>query len=320
MNTEISMYFGKKAGDQATKPLPPPPKPPAHPIKRYCKNLDKKLPKVDETGFAYKPQDGVVGHAAKKSRKYFNTAQSLRDFLPANPHYVSHPRERAQAHKQGKYWNFLDMKKALEEFYVPAGLKIVIICPELYDRDLLAVDQKFKASGGRAGVMSPCPKCHTNYYMRIVGWTSQRQSTQKVLNPQLTQDVIIGTIYGCHNTSTGCCTQQLSGNVGNKTRAKPITFTSYCGEIWKQFPDTIRRRYLDYVQDMDDRATELMLSPGFCDRLLFHNGNFEGFANDMWEAMKLQDPAFSHFFDDDGIFRTSFQSPEWSTATAEWTS
>lgn len=267
-----------------------------HPIQQYLRDLTKQLPRVDDTGFAYKAKEGTRGHQSKASREYFNNPQRLQRELPANPHFVAHPRVRAKSHvSAGKFWTDQDMKKARDEFYIPAETKVIVICPELYDRDLLRKSDAHRTTKG--GLMSPCPKCKTNYYVRIHKWTSRKPSTQKVVNQKLTQDIIIGAIYGCFNRSTGCCKATSQSTItseekdgeqeGQKKGGEPSTFTAYTGEVWNQFPDSIRRRYLDYVSDIDDRNTQLMLSPGFCDRLLFYKGSFEEFTLEMKEAQSF---------------------------------
>lgn len=146
--------------------------------------------------------------------------------------------------------------------------------------------------------MSRCPKCGSNIYMRIIGWTTSRPTCQKVMNQQLTQDTGIGALFGCHSVSSGCCERQKVGKTGNRTRDVPSRFTSYTGDIWKQYPISVRRRYLDYVQDIEDRETELMMSPGYADWLLFNKGSFEEFARQIEMVMNLLDQAATNSYRD----------------------
>ena len=248
-------------------------KPAVHPIQSYLREFVKQLPLIDNTGFAYKFEEGTRGHASKETRKYYKSRTALLEKLPSNPHFTSHPRERAQQHKATDFWTNANMKKARDEFYVPPGMQVQVICPEIYDRDLLKYSDKHKKAR-TGGLMSPCPKCNTNYYMRITGWTTTRPFCQKVINAKLTQDIVIGAIYGCYNSTTGCCTRKKIKPNSDATREVPSYFTSYEKTFWKQFPDSIRRRYLDYISNIDDKTTQLMLSPGFADWLLFHKGLF----------------------------------------------
>lgn len=295
MNTEIPMFYGlgqQGNGKPQKQPLPAPKKAPDHPTQKHLKALDKKLPKADESGRTCEPQHGLTGHKAKKTRTHFANNCALDEFLLENPHFVPHPRKRAEKKKQGRCWSSNDMKHALNEFCIPAGMKVVITCPELCNRDLLAVSEKCKAQNGSgAGHMSPCPRCSVNACMRIDGWTTHRPSCQKVMNQQLTQDVVVGATLACHNVDCGCCERIKKGKKGNQTREKPSRCTSCVGEIWKQCPDSVRRGHLDCTQDMEDRETELMMSPGCADRPLFNKGSFEDFARSIKDAMNLLDQA-----------------------------
>ena len=134
--------------------------------------------------------------------------------------------------------------------------------------------------------MSRCPACKNNAYMKIIGWTSERKSTQKILNQKLNHDIVLGALYGCYNTTDSCCKNVKSnGNSTSAGRLKPKTYTSYHGDLWKQFPAAIQQRYLDYISDISDRSTQQMLSPGFCDRLLFCRGTFEEFSQELTNSL-----------------------------------
>ncbi|CAB9531572.1 hypothetical protein SEMRO_3690_G350330.1 [Seminavis robusta] len=153
------------------------------------------------------------------------------------------------------------MKAARNQFYVPAELKIIVIAPELYNRELLRLDGSYRIKE-EGGVMSPCPNCQTNVGMRITGWTSARKNCQRVINTKLSHDIIIGATYKCTFIDA-------TNNKCNKT------FTAYDGKLWQQFPKAVKRKYQDYVSVFVDRTTNQMLSPGFCDQLLFYKGSFE---------------------------------------------
>ncbi|CAB9531141.1 hypothetical protein SEMRO_3274_G346120.1 [Seminavis robusta] len=168
------------------------------------------------------------------------------------------------------------MKAARDQFYVPAELKVVVIYPELYERDLLRLDESYKTDKG--GIMSPCPSCKTNKGMKIIGWSSSRKNCQRVLNTKLFHDIVIGARYACTYTNP------MSNQKCNKT------FTSYYGDLWQQFPKPVKRRYLDYVSPLsfNDRTTHQMMSPGFCDKLLFHKGSFEEFSRSLANSVSVQ--------------------------------
>jgi hypothetical protein len=172
------------------------------------------------------------------------------------------------------------MRKAYDEFLVPADMKAIFICPEIFDRELLAGHTKFQCEGG-LGVVSPCLKCGLQKYMRHAGWTTMRPSTQKVLNKELTQDAIVGGIFQCYNMESKCCKK-----VGKEKKQKsPSTFTTYSGTLWCQYPKSIQRRYASYISKVEDRITNCMVSPGFADKLMYNHGSFDSFGNQMQSAM-----------------------------------
>lgn len=312
-STEITTFFAKPT--PRSQPLPKAPKASLHPIQQHLKTLDKLLPKVDESGFAHK---GNLSTAKEKKTECFQSASALSDHLPRT-HCISHPHDRARVHKAGAHWKPLDMKKALQEFCVPEGMKVVIICPELHDRDLLKVDSNFISKcGNGSGPMSPCPKCKSNCHMQIIGWTSQRATCQKVLSDSLFQDLVVGAVHGCANPSTNCLSTKEGTDAKGwkKTRKMLSAFTACSNELWTQFPASTRRRCLDCAQDIDQRETTLMLSPGFADRLQFHDGNFDVFANEMEEAHRRIDQQSvkqCHDFIQDEA--TKFPSKPMGTAT-----
>jgi hypothetical protein len=107
-------------------------------------------------------------------------------------------------------------------------MKAISICPDICDRELLAGHKKFQSKGGH-GVVSPCPKCGLQEFMRHAGWTTMRASTQKVLNKELTQDAIVGGIYQCYDMKSHCCKKVRK----DKKQKSPSTFTTYSsGSFW----------------------------------------------------------------------------------------
>ena len=152
-----------------------------HPITQYCRDFVRKLPQVDDSGVPYKLEPsagGKKGRPKESTKEKYQSITQLERDLPSNPHYVTRPSERAKAHRPPHgLWDDFHMKLAREEFYVPAGLKIVLICPELYDRDILKDSsihvKKSKTTSERDGLMTPCPHCKTNFYVRFKTWTKE---------------------------------------------------------------------------------------------------------------------------------------------------
>ena len=99
-------------------------------------------------------------------------------------HCVSAPEDRALKHKGSggqltltmgatklglgspmQRWSRENMEKAVMEFEVPAGTRLVLIFPEIFERDILLQDPKFhvkytdKSGRQQVGVKTPCPWC-----------------------------------------------------------------------------------------------------------------------------------------------------------------
>jgi hypothetical protein len=167
------------------------------------------------------------------------------------------------------------MRKARDEFHTPAGLKVIVACPELQDRDLLKMSNSHRTAKG--GVMSQCPKCKSNRFMRLRSWTASRTQCQKSLSKEMTHDIIVGALFGC--CSVDCCTCNETTK-----RKTPKSFTSHAGDLWKQHPQNVRGRHLEFVSRVEDRSTSLVISPGLCDRLLSCHGSFADFATELIDA------------------------------------
>ena len=257
-----------------------------HPIMDYLRDLVKTFPKVDNYGRPYKLKPRAAnakGRPKKEDRDYcYETPGSLKRDLPSNPHFISRPSERARAHRPGNgLWTESAMKSAREEFYIPSGLRVVFICFELFDRELMKLSGQHRKLGKEAfeyGIMTKCPHCKSNEHVSCLKYSCDYATVKKTINQELTQDVIVCMQYACKNP-TSC-----RGPSGTGMR----TFMAYNKDCWDQVPPLIKRRYMEYVVDLEDTTSNLFLSPGYSDRLLFHTGSFEQFADQMKEANNLR--------------------------------
>jgi predicted nucleic acid-binding Zn-ribbon protein len=224
-----------------------------------------------------------IGKASSNNRIELKTDKKLhnhsKEVMPNYPvHMPAPPAQRALQHKQGAFWTKASMSKACNEFLIPSDMKEIFICPDIFDRELLVGLKEFQCG---PGVLSPCPKCGHQKFMRHAGWTTMQAYTQKVRNKELTQDAIVGGVYQCYNLQSECCKM-----VGKEKKQKsPSTFTTYSGPLWRQYPESVKKRYTSYISKVEDRTTNCMVSPGFADRLMYHKGTFDSFCNQMRSAM-----------------------------------
>ena len=219
-------------------------------IVQYCRDFVRTLPLLDDSGVPYRLTTNSAptrGQTKEATMERITSHSVLERQLPSNPHYITRLSERAKAHKppQG-LWDDFHMKKARDEFYVPAGLRVLVICPELYDRDILknspAHRKKAKKSGGVNGYMTACPTCNRNHDVTCHKWSTEYASHKRSLNSELTQDIIIAMQYACRYPD--CCAE---------SKAKFKTFMVYKPEVWKLQPELIRRRYMDFVVDLGQK-------------------------------------------------------------------
>jgi hypothetical protein len=144
------------------------------------------FPKLDENGLVYLPgKAGARGWQAKNSKVVFLDQDSVnrhlkQHFPQRGVHTVSEPEFRANIHKSGgqqtrfgksisKFASAAALKKAANEFELPSNTRILIVIPDLFDRDILLqypqYCHKFKDTTTNkflTGIKTPCPWCLTN--------------------------------------------------------------------------------------------------------------------------------------------------------------
>jgi len=196
------------------------------------------MPRVSEKGIHFLAPDSScrIGKDSAKNRTELTSAakvlrKKLKDLIPNYPICIpsSSPQNRALQHRIGGLWTPTTMKLARDEFVIPEDLKIIFLCPKFFDRELLLRYKNFRTEGG-LGIMSPCPKCKQQKYMKHVGWMTMQPSTLKILNKELTHDILIGGVFRCYNFDSGCAKY-----VGKSEKARsPSQFTTYSGALWRK--------------------------------------------------------------------------------------
>jgi hypothetical protein len=263
-----------------------------HRIQQFLRDLVScdRMPRVSEKGipFLAPASSNRIGKDSAKNRTELTSAKDLKrklkEVIPNYPICIPSPspQNRALQHRIGGLWTPTTMKLARDEFVIPEDLKVIFICPEIFDRDLLLRYKQFQTEGG-LGVMSPCPKCKQQKFMRHSGWTTMQPSALKILNKELTHDLLIGGVFRCFNFESGCA--RYVGKDVKKTIKSPSQFTTYSGDLWSQYPQPVQDRYYAYISKIEDRATNVMVSVGFANRLLYHHRSFESFNDDMTKLM-----------------------------------
>ena len=218
------------------------------PIQEYLRQLVKihNLPKVDGDGHPFiVTRPGLVGRESTKNRQSLPPARLRQYFAeryPNRPCYIvpeAYSRIKRIKPSSNSFWTRQQMKEAYIEFQVPNGLRVIILCPELFDRDLLKNDSKFVTAN--QGIMSPCPKCSSNKSVSHMGWTASRVRCQKSLNEQKNLDIVLAATYQCKNTISECHSLKFIEVDGKKKREQTTSeFTCYVSNWWCQYPDNVK--------------------------------------------------------------------------------
>jgi hypothetical protein len=93
--------------------------------------------------------------------------------------------------------------------------------------------------------------------------------------------VIVGDELKCYNVDLGC--RQKS-----KQRKTPKGFTTYNSSVWKQYPKDVHACYKAYVSNLIIGYLETCYTTGFCDNLLFNQGAFQAFADQIEDALDFR--------------------------------
>ena len=105
------------------------------------------FPKIDNEGFIYLTKEGLRGREAAKNKSILvgrELEDHLRSHFPARPLYqLENPEGRALRKKGQGQWTADTIRAARDAFYLPAATSILIIWPDLYDRDVLKEYSEF---------------------------------------------------------------------------------------------------------------------------------------------------------------------------------
>lgn len=253
------------------------------PLKRFLRSFASSyLPKVDNDGYAYTSTG--KGSASKKNRtllngdalfKYLDNTISGRPIL-----MVPHPRTRAKNHNISKIWTAAEKKAAMEEFAIPAEQRVIIVFPDLFDRDILKKHKEYRTKAG--GILTPCPKCNSNMHVEHIGFTLYDEHFRNTLREDLMHDGLFGPEYECRNLDSGCAKYKKKDGKETK-QILGAKFRTYTGDAWTNLPLLVKARYERYVSRIDDGGASF-LSPEMCTKILYEGSNFKEMSDNLQAA------------------------------------
>lgn len=230
------------------------------------------FPKVGRCGQIYLSVDNAkqkkVGFTEDKTRLRIATHFS------AYPLYkLPNPGIRAIAIKGKNHWTAETIAAAAALFYVPAQTEVVVVFPDLFDRQELSQYSQFRTKEG--GVLTPCPVCKSNANVQFSSWSVQKASRRPRMSVGNDANMrpLVGPIYACTNdaclqkASTALAPSTLQGDESGsddggraRKRQKPSQrqFLVWTKDYFAAYPSNVRARYMKYlcgVGDIEDSTT-----------------------------------------------------------------
>ena len=268
----------------------------------------------------YTKPSGLLGKKSKLERQYLGQKKLLDNHLKAHfaqgfLHFASRAEARAILHKEAggqrtldggstARWTHTGMAKARSEFEVPTGLPIVLIFPDIFDRDVLVkcpeyqFPYKDKFGNKKMGIKTPCPWCRTNKFVKCSDKTGYKAKQIRTIAGFRGRIPIVAAKYKCENPEcAGNPTKRSSASTGNKKRevddsdkVSSHTFTLYEDETWSRYPMKLRERYSEYLytEVTDGKFGEVFVTLELCFELFKDDVVFDQMARDMTEAFERQ--------------------------------
>ena len=265
-------------------------------LDRYMRRLygQEWFPKVDENGLVYLPgKPGLKGKQALKERRTFRAEPKVEQHLKQHfqqraIHTVSEPEFRARLHKSGgqqtifgkalnSSYSAVALKKAASEFEVPSHTRMLIVFPDIFDRDILLQHKQFRHEftdketlQKLVGVKTPCPWCGTNKFVHVDGKTGQREGAVRTIACYRTRIPIFAGIAKCSNL-------ECSGNPNDPRQAGDDsdkvtvhTFQLNTAKVWQSYPPELRECYapLMFTEAADGDKGQIFVSEDLCNELL----------------------------------------------------
>ena len=272
------------------------------------------FPFVDKNGCLYiNPIPGQIGTAARNNRQFLNDGTSklanhMRLYFPQGAvHTVTSPESRALQYRPDPTqstlapmfkttkpaavpWTREEMLFAAKEFEVPADTKILLMFPEIFDRDILLKHPRFHFqytnSGGqkKIGVKTPCPWCESNAHVSFEEKSGHKRGQHRTIADYRGRIPIYCYNAKCSNPKCSGDPKRATGDDSDKVAAH--TFHCYAPHVYANYPDELRARYSSilYTDARDGKSGSNFVTEDLCSEVLKDETNFAELTRHMHEA------------------------------------
>jgi hypothetical protein len=155
----------------------------------------------EERADRYKPQTGQLS-----IRSFFSSAQ------PAS--------------RTVSGWSKEAMEAAASEFEVPTCTKILVLLPEVFDRDILFQEEKYrheyvdKNGDCQVGIKTPCPWCKTNKDVKYLTFNCRASDYMRTIAGYKEAIPIICFQMSCHNSQCTGNPAKITGDSSDNLKKK----------------------------------------------------------------------------------------------------
>ena len=168
-------------------------------------------------------------------------------------------------------WTQQSMKLAANEFCIPVNTKMLIIFPEVFDRDILLQSEKFwykykdKLNNKQIGVKTPCSWCNSNRYVKFQQKTGYKKKQRRTACDFYEKFPIYSAIGTCCNPS--CIGNPDTAKHDGVDKAKEHEFVLYKPTVWNSYPAAIRQKYqmFLYTEARSGADGDIFVTEDFCE-------------------------------------------------------
>jgi hypothetical protein len=183
------------------------------------------------------------------------------------------------------------MALAAKEFEVPAGTQMLLVFPEIFDRDLLLKDPRFCFSykddkgNPRIGVKTPCPWCLSNKHVTFTEKTGLKKGQHRTIADFRAKIPIYCFIASCN--SPDCIGNPAKAKGDSTDKVSAHTFHCYEPNVFANYPAALRKKYDKnlFTAAKDGSNGSMFVTEELCSEVLKDETNFAALT-------KLMDDAF----------------------------
>jgi hypothetical protein len=241
------------------------------------------------------------GNAAVANRKYFNTSAALAahfalHFPQGAMHTVSSPEVRALAHKVENPlttmfgvspWSEEQKQLAAKEFEVPSGTRILLMFPEIFDRDILLKDLKFHCKytdikgKPQTGVKTPCPWCNSNAHVVFSDNAGYKGGQHCTVADFWAKIPIYCFIAICKSPT--CIGNPKTAKNDGRDNTRDHSFHCYEPRVFSQYPVELQEKYGKhlYTNCRDGADGSMFVTEELCSEVLKDETNFSELTRHM---------------------------------------